>query len=311
MRIAVIIPCYNVSEHIKRVIDTIPPFVEKIIAVEDASRDGTLAKLQSLQNARLLVLAHPKNQGVGGAMLTGYTKAVEMGFDILVKMDGDGQMKPEFMQSLVQLIEDGRADYAKGNRFNDFAALEKMPGYRRIGNAFHSFFTKWVSGYWNIFDATNGYTALSAETFKKLDARKIAKRYFFETSMLIELNIIGAVARDVEMPSVYGDEKSHMRVGNVLCSFPFLLIKGFLRRFYARYLLRDFNVLSLCILFGLPLFLFGVGYGVRIWMHPPMPGMPTPAGTVMLAALPIIMGFQLLLTGLILDVVFVPSKDRK
>lgn len=309
-RIAVIIPCFNVQETIKRVIDTIPDFVEKIIAVDDCSKDNTLSKLEKIQSPRVVVIHHQKNMGVGGAMLTGYQKALELGMEIFVKMDGDGQMKPEFLESLLEPLLQNKADFAKGNRFYDFRTIERMPFIRRIGNAGLSFWAKLVSGYWTIFDITNGYTALTVECFRKLDTRKIAKRYFFETSMLIELNIVNACVADVEMPSVYENEKSHLNPFSTLFSFPFLMVKGFFRRFFVRYVLRDFNVLSLCILIGLPLFLFGVSYGLNLWLHPPRIGEPTPAGTVMLAALPIIMGFQLLLTGLILDVVFVPFKKK-
>jgi glycosyltransferase involved in cell wall biosynthesis len=307
-RIAVIVPAYNVKSHIIGVIQGIPAFVEKIIVVDDASTDGTGEILSKLQNSRVVLVRHEKNQGVGGAMLTGYRAALDLGMEILVKMDGDGQMKSEHLAALIAPVVEGHAHYAKGNRFWDYQSLGKMPFHRRFGNAWLSFLTKMVSGYWNIFDVTNGYTVVLAKTLRHMDLKRVAKGYFFETSMLIELNICGAKVVDVELPSVYESATSHLKPGKIICHFPVLLVKGFFRRFYWRYIVRDFNVLSLCALAGVPLFFFGVFYGASLWLLPPRPGEPTPAGTVMLAALPIILGFQLLLTSFILDVVFIPSK---
>lgn len=304
---AVIIPAYNVARKIEEVIRTVPSFVENIIVVDDRSTDDTAAKVRALHDARVLLVSHERNRGVGAAMLTGYSKGAELGADILVKMDGDGQMRPEYLERLVAPLVSGDAQYAKGNRFTDYRALQKMPVLRRTGNAALSFFTKMVSGYWHTFDVTNGYTAILTETFKKLDLRDIGRGYFFEISVLVELNIVGARVVDVEMPSVYDGEKSHLNPVKALVIFPFLMAGAFFRRFYRRYIVRDFGVLSICALFGLVLFAVGVFFGISIWATPPYPGQPTPAGTIMLMALPIILGFQLLLTALILDVVFVPD----
>lgn len=306
--IAVVIPAYNAADSVPAVITGIPSFVDRIVVVDDGSSDRTADAARSTGDHRLTVLIHEKNQGVGGAVLTGYQRAAELGCDILVKMDADGQMKPELLPALLDPILKGRAHYAKGNRFGNPAALESMPALRRIGNALHSFLTKVASGYWHIFDVTNGYTAMLSRTFRRLDSRKIARGYFFETGLLVELNLIEACIEDVEMPPVYEGEKSHIRVHRVATEFPLLLLKGLCRRFYMRYLLRDFNALSLCALAGTPLFIFGISYALSLWLVPPSPGMPTPAGTVMLAALPIILGFQLILTAFILDVVFTPTR---
>lgn len=306
--IAVIIPAYNAADSVAAVILGIPNFVDAIVVVDDGSSDRTADAARNAGDRRVTVLVHPKNKGVGGAVLTGYAHAAEKGFDILVKMDADGQMKPELLPALLDPILKGRAHYAKGNRFANPASLEAMPAARRVGNTLHSFLTKLASGYWHIFDVTNGYTALLTKTYRRLDAGKIAHSYFFETGLLVELNLIEARIEDVDMPPVYEGEKSHIRVHRIAVQFPVLLFKGLLRRFYLRYLLRDFNALSLCAITGFPLFLFGIFYGVSLWIFPPSRGNPTPAGTVMLAALPIIIGFQLVLTALILDVVFTPNR---
>lgn len=309
--ISVVIPAYNAADSVAAVIAGVPSFVDRIVVVDDGSADQTAEAARSTRDPRLTVLIHEKNQGVGGAVLTGYRKATELGCDILVKMDADGQMKPELLPQLLDPVLKGRAHYAKGNRFGQLSALEAMPPLRRFGNTAHSFLTKFASGYWHIFDVTNGYTAMLSRTFLKLDTAKIARGYFFETGLLIELNLVEACIEDVDMPPVYEGEKSHIQTHRVAAQFPGLLLKGLLRRFYVRYLLRDFNALSLCTLTGVPLFLFGIGYALSLWAVPPHPGEPTPAGTVMLAALPIILGFQLILTAFILDVVFTPTRPPR
>ena len=265
-RVAVIVPAYNVEKHICGVVSTIPLLVEKIIVVDDGSTDRTVDEVLSLHDPRLILLRHERNRGVGAAMVTGYTKAVDLDMEVLVKMDGDGQMRPEHLPGLVRPLVAGEAHYAKGNRFTDYKSLEKMPSLRRLGNVLLSFSTKLVSGYWNIFDVTNGYTAMLAETFQKLDLKDIGRGYFFEISMLVELNIAGARVVDIDMPSHYAGEKSNLRLSRVAGSFPLLMAKCLIRRFYRRYMVRDFSVLSICVLTGLPLFLMGLFRGLWIWM---------------------------------------------
>ncbi len=311
LSIAAVIPAYNVEAHIEEVLKGIPSFVDHIVVVDDASSDATADKIASACDPRVVLVRHASNGGVGAAMVTGYAKAMELRADILVKIDGDGQMRPEYLESLIRPLLEKTADYAKGNRFTHYPALEKMPPLRRLGNAFLSFCVKFTSGYWDIFDVTNGYTAILTETYRRLDRKGIAHGYFFEISLLIELNIAGARVTDIDMPPVYGEEKSHMKIGKVATGFPFLLLRGFFRRFYRRHMVRDFSALTVCALTGAPLFLFGLFYGLNLWMNPPRSGEPTPAGTVMLAALPIIIGFQLLLAALVLDVVSVPRGRRR
>lgn len=306
--VAVIIPCFNVERQVERVVASVPQTVRTLVVVDDCSTDATAAALARLSDPRVVRVAHSANQGVGGAMVSGYRAALERGAQICVKMDGDGQMAPEYLPQLLEPLLRGEADYSKGNRFRDLDALVQMPRLRLIGNGVLSFLTKLVSGYWSIFDPTNGYTAIHADVLQRLDLDRLDRRYFFETSMLIELNIQGAVVRDVEIPARYADEVSSLRVWSEVLRFPPRLLRGFARRFFWRYMIRDFNVLTLCVLAAVPLLLFGLVFGGYRWWLSSTTGVPATAGTTILAALPVILGFQCLLSAVMLDMLYQPAR---
>jgi glycosyltransferase involved in cell wall biosynthesis len=198
-KLCVVIPCYNVSKHIEDVINGIPKDISYIIAVNDKSTDNTFSILEQLaeSNNKIYIVHHSTNQGVGGAMISGYKKSLELGADITIKMDGDGQMDATNIHKLIQPLIEGKADFSKGNRFRDFRALLAMPPVRRIGNLGLSFLIKAASGYWNIFDPTNGFTAIKNETLAGINFNKLHKRYYFETSMIAELYFSNAVINDV------------------------------------------------------------------------------------------------------------------
>ncbi|MGH7616403.1 MAG: glycosyltransferase family 2 protein [Gemmatimonadaceae bacterium] len=309
--IAVVIPCFNVGRHVESVVRAIPPMVGTIVAVDDESADDTAAVLGRCDDPRLVVLRQPRNGGVGSAMLAGYREALARGADICVKVDGDGQMDLTLLPALVATVASGDADFAKGNRFRDIEALAAMPRVRLLGNGALSFLTKLVSGYWSIFDPTNGYTAISAVTLKRMDMSRIAPRYFFETSVLIELNIQGAVVRDVEMGARYGNERSQLSVGRVAATFPFLLVRGLWRRFFWRYMIRDFTAVTVCVLTGVPALMFGLMFGGYHWWLSIASGHTASAGTVLVAALPVILGSQCLLTAFVLDIVQQPARTSQ
>ncbi|PPK59398.1 glycosyl transferase family 2 [Malaciobacter marinus] len=189
LKISVVIPSYKVDKHIENVIKNIPNFVNNIIVVDDKCPQNSGKIAEDLDDKRVIVCYHSENSGVGGAVVTGYKKALELDIDIVIKIDGDGQMDVNYMQQLIQPLLDGRADYTKGNRFTDFKALRKMPKIRLFGNSGLSFLVKAASGYWNLMDPTNGYTAINKHALEELDLDNIAKRYFFESDMLINLNI--------------------------------------------------------------------------------------------------------------------------
>jgi dolichol-phosphate mannosyltransferase len=310
MKIAVVIPTYKVSKHVKEVIDNIPDIVDKIIVIDDRCPDGSGKIVENLNNSKVEIIFHDINQGVGGAVVSGYKKALELGMDIVVKIDGDGQMDINYLENLIQPIIDKKADYTKGNRFFDFKALRKMPKVRLFGNSGLSFLVKASSGYWNMMDPTNGYTAINRYAIENLDLDKLAKRYFFESDMLINLNIENAVVKDVPIPAKYGDEESSLSITRTLFSFPPKLFKGMCKRLFLKYFIYDFNMLSVYMLLGLPMVMFGTFFGLFHWISSAINQVETPIGTVMLSVLPIILGTQFLLQAIQIDMHSIPRKNK-
>jgi glycosyltransferase involved in cell wall biosynthesis len=309
MRIAVVIPCYKVTNFIVNVIARIGPEVEIIYAVDDCCPEGSGDFIEShVTDSRIRLLRNPVNKGVGGAVMTGYRQALKDGVDIVIKVDGDGQMDPALIPLFISPLAAGEADYAKGNRFFSASAVRSMPRMRLFGNAMLSFMTKFSSGYWSIFDPTNGYTAIHARALGSLDLRTISERYFFETDMLIRLGDLRAVVVDVPMRAVYGEEVSGLRIGAILGEFLRKHIKATLRRFTYLYLMRDFNIASLNLIIGTILMIFGVIFGGVEWVISIRSGVPASTGTVMLSVLPIIAGLQMLLFFLGYDIAAEPRK---
>ncbi|MFZ6026467.1 MAG: glycosyltransferase family 2 protein [Chloroflexota bacterium] len=306
--LAVIVPCYNVEQHIAAVVASIPGYVRHIVLVNDASPDATGEILQGLADPRLALVHHEENQGVGGAMLSGYRLACELGADIAVKMDGDGQMDAAYIPALVEPIVTGQANYTKGNRFLHEQELRTMPWQRRLGNVGLSFLTKLASGYWNIFDPTNGFTALDLSIFPLLDLKRIDRRYFFETSFLFELGLQRAVVQDVSIPARYQDETSFLSEWHSLVEFPPKILRGLLRRILLVHFLRDFNAVSLFLIAGLVASTFGLAWGSYHWWHSALENRFASTGTIMVAVLPLIVGIQLLLQAVVMDTQNIPNK---
>jgi glycosyltransferase involved in cell wall biosynthesis len=308
LRIAAIIPAYRAADTIEKVLRGIPSLVDLIYVVDDASGDETAARVRAINDPRVRLLVHGVNLGVGGAMVTGYRQALLDGADICVKMDADDQMDPAHLPALIEPLLDVRADYAKGNRFHDTRALKQMPAGRRVGNAGLSFVIKAASGQWHVFDPTNGYTAIHRTALASLDLVEVHPRYFFESSMLILLRRIGAVVEDVALPARYAGAVSHLSIGRTLGQFPGLLLRHGARRIFWQYFVVDFNAVSLFLLCGCPLVLYGLAFGLYHWIDSYRRAVLTPTGTVMLAVLPLILGFQLLLQALVLDVQNAPRR---
>ncbi|UZE19660.1 glycosyltransferase family 2 protein [Pseudomonas sp. B21-054] len=307
--IAVIIPCYKVREHILAVISGIGAEVSKIYVVDDCCPDGSGNYVsENCHDKRVIILRHEVNQGVGGAVMTGYQAGIKDGIDILVKVDGDGQMDPELIPRFIAPIAAGEADYTKGNRFFDLEEIRAMPKMRLFGNAVLSFMTKLSSGYWDLFDPTNGFTAIHKDAARHLPFNKISRRYFFETDMLFRLNTLRAVVIDIPMDAKYGDEVSNLKISKVVGEFFTKHVRNFTKRIFYNYYLRDMSVASLELPAGLLMLLFGVTFGSSHWIASIETGAPTPAGTIMLSAIPIIVGIQFILAFLAYDISSVPRR---
>lgn len=220
LRLAVVIPCFRVRDRILDLLAGIGPEVDRIYCVDDAcpEKSGGLVEI-ACGDPRVVVLRHAVNRGVGGAMITGYRRALEDGADIVIKIDGDGQMDPRLIPPMVMPIAAGVADYTKGNRFSDPATLTTMPPVRLLGNAILSFLTKVSSGYWNVADPTNGYTAIHRTVLRMLPLDELSEDYFFETDMLFRLGTAGAVIVEVPMRAVYRDESSSLRIRRIVLPF--------------------------------------------------------------------------------------------
>ncbi len=308
-RIAVVIPCYRVNNHIIGVINDIGPEVWRIYIIDDKcpDRSGDHVKA-NCQDPRIVILRQTKNLGVGGAVMAGYQAAIADGADIIVKVDGDGQMDPALIPVLIEPILAGEADYTKGNRFFDLEEVRSMPRIRLFGNAVLSFMTKLSSGYWNLFDPTNGYTAIHAEVARHLPFQKISRRYFFETDMLFRLSTFRAVVLDVPMEAKYGDEISNLKISKIIGEFIIKHIRNFTKRIFYNYYLRDCSLASLELPLGLILFIFGIIFGGWQWIISASEGTTTSAGTVMLSALPVLTGLQLILSFIAYDIASVPVR---
>jgi glycosyltransferase involved in cell wall biosynthesis len=307
-KVAVVVPCYRVREKIVGVVESLIGRVDYIFAVDDKCPEKSGEWLrENCRHPSLRVLFHEVNQGVGGAMITGYEAALETDAEVVVKMDGDGQMDARFLPRLIAPLLAGKADFAKGNRFFDLRALRSMPRTRRIGNFGLTLLTKAASGFWHLSDPTNGYFALRRGALGLVNFHLLDRRYFFEISLLVQLNVVRAVAVDVPIPAIDGDENSSLNPMRALVTFPGKLLGGFMHRIWWRYFIYDINIVSVFLVAGLFLFLGGGTFGAWRWSANVAEGINQSAGTVALAMLPMLLGFQMLLQAMVLDVMDKPA----
>jgi dolichol-phosphate mannosyltransferase len=308
-RLAVVIPCYGVGALVLDVIAGIGPEAGWIYVVDDQCPVSTGRLVErECRDPRVTVLYHEKNQGVGGAVITGYKAALESDAVAIVRIDGDGQMDPAMIDRLAAPILAGRADYTKGNRFHHIADVAAMPAVRLIGNAVLSFMTKLSSGYWQLFDPTNGFTAIHRKVVSEIPLDRVARRYFFESDMLYQLNQVRAVVAEMPMSARYEGEPSSLRPMRVIGPFLAGHSRNAFRRLIYSYFVRGFSVASLELLVGIPMLAFGVIFGAIAWCRSIALGEVSTAGTVMLAALPLILGSQLILSWLNFDIASEPRQ---
>ncbi len=309
LRVAAVLPCHRVAGTILGVLSAIGAECERIYVIDDACPDGSGALVErECHDPRVRVLRNPRNLGVGGAVMTGYRQALADGAQVIVKIDGDGQMDPALIADFVRPIARGEADYCKGNRFYDLDNIHRMPRARILGNAALSLLAKLSTGYWDVFDPTNGYTAIHRDVARRLPLDKISPRYFFETDLLFRLGTLRAVVRDVPMDPRYGDEISGLKIHRVLGEFAFKHLRNFCKRVFYCYFLRDMSVASLELAAGLPMLAFGLLYGGAHWLRGLQTGLPTPTGTIMLATISTIVGLQFVLAFLGYDIASVPRR---
>ena len=308
-KIAIVIPCYKVSKQIKDVLLSIPEFVDYIIVVDDACPENSGDISKELHQDKTHIIYHKRNEGVGGAVISGFKKAIQLNIDIVIKLDGDGQMDSNNITKLIQPLIDNCADYTKGNRFHDFNALKSMPKIRLFGNSLLSFAIKVASGYWNIMDPTNGFCAISSQSLHDLNLDKIEKRYFFETDMLINLNLMNKVVQDIPISAIYNNETSNLSIRHILLTFPLKIVKGLIKRIFFKYYIYNFNMASIYFLISIPLLLFGFLLGIYRWRIGIIENTENNPGTIMLAALPVILGMQFLLQAISIDINNIPKKN--
>lgn len=301
LRIAVVVPAHNEAKLISTTIASMPDLVDTIVVVDDASTDDTVAVALKVGDARVQLITHETNTGVGGAILDGHRRVLDLGADVSVVMAGDAQMDPVHLPALLDPIADDGVQFTKANRFFSRISYASMPTHRVVGNIALSFLTKAASGYWHLFDPQNGYTAIHRDALERLPFESISTGYDFENSLLINLNILRIRARDIPVPAVYGDAVSGMRMRRVIPIISRTLFRGFWRRMVLKYMVMSFSPVALLLLSGLVLVTIGTAAGIFVVVN--SLGPPTAsAGTVLLAVAPMLTGIHLLVNALLLDI---------
>jgi glycosyltransferase involved in cell wall biosynthesis len=299
--VAVVVPAYDEETLLGETLAGIPAFVDRVYVVDDASRDATAERARSVADARVQLLAHEQNRGVGAAIVTGYRQAIADRIDVTCVMAADNQMPPDELEAIARPVVDGEADYAKANRLVSGEAWNLIPHARYLGNAMLSLLTKIASGYWHVADSQSGFTAVSLRTLERLDLDRIYPRYGFPNDMLVHLNVVEARVRDVPSRPVYNvGEKSGIRYSRVIPAISWLLLKAFFWRLKEKYVIRDFHPLVFFYVFGIAMFLAGLALGIAEVVLRIL-GNPIPPATVVLVALLLLFGSQFTLFAMWFD----------
>jgi glycosyltransferase involved in cell wall biosynthesis len=297
--VAVVVPAYDEEKLLPETLAGIPEFVDRIYVVDDASRDGTAEAAES--NERVQLIRHDENRGVGAAIVTGYQHAIADRVDVTCVMAADNQMAPEDLEPIARPVVSGDADYAKANRLVSGEAWQLIPHARYLGNAMLSLLTKIASGYWHVADSQSGFTAVSLATLQRLDLDRVYPRYGFPNDLLVHLNVVEARVRDVPSRPVYNvGERSGIRYSRVIPAISWLLFKAFWWRLWQKYVIRDFHPLVFFYVFGIAMFLAGLGLGVAEVVLRIL-GNPIPPATVVLVALLLLFGSQFTLFAMWFD----------
>lgn len=302
-KIAIVIPAYNEEKLINQTLASIPDFVDRIIVVNDASIDQTsdIIQAKALEDNRVQLIEHDVNQGVGAAIISGYKKARELAIDVTAVMAGDNQMDPNDLIPIIEPIANGSADYSKGNRLFYGDAWNMIPHYRYLGNSFLSLFTKIASGYWHIADSQSGFTAISLIALQRLDLDNIYKRYGMPNDILIKLNQHDFRVRDVHIRPVYNvGEKSGIRLLQVIPKISWILVKGFWKRLFFKYVVKDFHPLIFFYMLSFLLLASSIPLAVRLFYFWAVQG-NIPDINAMALVFTVISGLQTLFFGMWFD----------
>jgi glycosyltransferase involved in cell wall biosynthesis len=299
-KVAVVVPAFNEEGLVGSTVSTIPAFVDKIYVVDDGSTDATVERAEGADE-RVEVIRHEKNEGVGAAIVTGYRRSAADEYDVTCVMAADGQMDPDDLEMLVRAIASNECDYAKANRLFTGQAWQLIPKTRYLGNAVLSFLTKIASGYWHVADSQSGYTAVNLETIRMVDLERVYRRYGFPNDLLVHLNVWNRRVRDYPSRPIYGvGERSGIRLRKVIPRISWLLLKGFFWRMGQKYVIRDFHPLILFYMLGILLFGVGILLGI-VEVALRFAGNPITSATIVLVALLVISGLQLLLFAMWFD----------
>jgi glycosyltransferase involved in cell wall biosynthesis len=300
-RIGISIPAYNEEKLIARTINTLPEWVDLAVVVDDASTDSTSDVVRELNDSRVVLLRNEENHGIGYTVIRGYKKAMEEGCDILCLMAGDAQCDPAYLHNLIDAVLDGDCEYAKANRFFHREDLKQMPAFRRFGNIMMSIVTKFATGYYSMSDSQNSYSAVRRETLQRVDLDDISPRYEFENSQWLHFSLANVKIKDVPVPAVYGEEQSTIHMPSFIARALRVMFKGFFRRIWEKYVLYSFHPIALFLFSGVLFLAWGIGFGLYVAIDS-LGSETASTGTVMLAVLPFLMGFQLTLFAIVLDI---------
>jgi dolichol-phosphate mannosyltransferase len=304
-----VIPAFRAADTVVDVVRSALPFVDVVIVVDDFCPEecGVIVTSAFANNPNVEVLRHQANRGVGGAMKSGIRRALQLGADVVVKIDADGQMDPQQIPEMVRILADHpRLALVKGNRFFDSSVARVMPGARLLGNSALTLLVRMSSGYWNCIDPTNGYIAIRADRLRRMKLERLADRFFFEISLLCRLGMHRADIAELDIPARYNGARSNLSIGKIVAGFPGQLGSVFLRRIIWQYVVSDMNVGSLFLIAGALLLAGGAALGATSWIEALRSGIPRTPGTVGVVFVPLFMGFQLLLNAILYDVQSAP-----
>lgn len=305
LSISVVVPAHNEEALIAKTVKSMPELVDYVIVVDDASTDATSEEAVATSDPRLELIRHARNKGVGGAILTGHRRAIDIGSDVSVVMAGDAQMDPDSLPDLLDPICEDGYDFTKADRFFGFDSFRGMPSYRILGNVVVGFLAKASTGYWNLFDPLNGYTATKTSILQKMPLDRIRADYAFECDILVYLNTLRARAKDVPIPAVYGDERSGIRLFREARKLLWSLFKGFWRRMVWKYVLWSFSPVAIFLFAGLALVGWGILFGA--WIVLQTLGDPAAStATVLMCVGPLLVGINLLIVATVLDILDSP-----